>query len=497
MLAMGQNRFNKSIEVEFGVVSGNIFMAGDTGYITFGELYKDAKKRNFVSYFDNFGTLIRSSFFGYDSFDFYNARENSVLFNDSMFISIGTGIIGDAFHIDSSFFFVLKYNLALDTLSYRTYMNDTLYMEALGICNTADKGFAMVGFTQRKQNGTLVYENSRDAFMLKIDSSGQQQWYKTFGANTSSHDQDDFYKVIQTPDKGYLCAGYTKSWQTQNFFDKGDWWLIKTDSMGIQQWTRRYGHANYDDGRPYALMMASDTSYYIVGAKVIYNIGGNNFTQSTITKLDNNYNEVYTKHFGPPIIKNCFFSLLENSNHDLILTGYIQPGDEYNEYSERAFMYKLNSNGDSIWRRQYTCTDTLDATNRAYSVKQTTDGGYVFTGIAYDNDLNPAQQIWLVKTDSLGCDGTDWWPCGGHVQINPTVANSDFKMYPNPSKNILFLEIKNDEFKILNAEIYELTGKLVKSFHLEETENGLNISSLPKGLYFVKLGEQTQKLVVE
>jgi hypothetical protein len=147
--------------------------------------------------------------------------------------------------------------------------------------------------------------------------------------------------------------------------------------------------------------------------------------------------------------------------------------------------------------RLYTCKDTTNSISYPYSVKQTTDGGYVFTGIAYDNDLNPAQQIWLVKTDSLGCDGTDWWPCGAQVQINPTVANSDFKMYPNPSKNILFLEIKNDEFKILNAEIYELTGKLVKSFPIEETEKGLNISSLPKGLYFVKLGEQTQKLVVE
>ncbi|MBN2669971.1 MAG: T9SS type A sorting domain-containing protein, partial [Bacteroidales bacterium] len=48
-----------------------------------------------------------------------------------------------------------------------------------------------------------------------------------------------------------------------------------------------------------------------------------------------------------------------------------------------------------------------------------------------------------------------------------------------------------------SVQILDLTGKVVKSFPYGETEKGLNISNLPKGIYFVKIGIQTQKIVVE
>jgi len=38
-------------------------------------------------------------------------------------------------------------------------------------------------------------------------------------------------------------------------------------------------------------------------------------------------------------------------------------------------------------------------------ISNTGDGGYLIGGYVLDNTLTPQQQAWLVKTDSLGCDG--------------------------------------------------------------------------------------------
>ena len=64
---------------------------------------------------------------------------------------------------------------------------------------------------------------SDDFYLVKTDSAGIVQWTKTFG-NVGS-EQCRF--VQQTADGGFICCGYTAS-----FSDGGSLYMIKTDSMG-------------------------------------------------------------------------------------------------------------------------------------------------------------------------------------------------------------------------------------------------------------------------
>ena len=74
----------------------------------------------------------------------------------------------------------------------------------------------------------------------------------------------------------------------------------------------------------------------------------------------------------------------------------------------------------------------------------------------------------------------------------------DFKLYPNPVKDILNIETNN--VNIQNVNIYDVLGKKVWS-QSELTSNSINISSLNKGLYFIKLTSEgqsvTRKIVKE
>ncbi len=485
-----QHVFNK--EYFYSVSPPNsmtIHVLADSGYVSVGFGYMNNILNIEILFTDTNGDFVGSKHYGSLSYDTNQGVENSC-------INLGYGYALPAFKPiyesgDTGFVQLYRFNEVFDTLWTRKYFVDTNWVVPRGMCATADGGFMIVGeFMQ----GNFV-SDSLDALMLKVDSSGNLQWSKLFG---TTENYDSFWKVVQTPDGGYLVGGSTASGQENiGYFDRNDWYVVKTDSQGNEAWSRRYG-GEYNDGRITTLLMSSDTCYYITGAYVYDNADDNLHAESYIVKLDKNFNEVYQlKYDNQQYYQSYIMDAIEDDDHNIVLLGD-QNDDGANEYYMRATMHKMTPVGDILWKRQYIAfSDTTYDEHRSHSIKMTSDGGYVFGGDAFSLLQSPYQQNWLVKTDSMGCDGTDWWPCGGHVQINPTVANSDFKMYPNPSKNILFLEIKNDEFKILNAEIYELTGKLVKSFPLEETEKGINISSLPKGLYFVKLGEQTQKLVVE
>jgi len=111
------------------------------------------------------------------------------------------------------------------------------------------------------------------------------------------------------------------------------------------------------------------------------------------------------------------------------------------------------------------------------------------------------------------------------IETNSTSLNNNIKknnkaifVYPNPSKNILFLEIKDEKLRIKNevVQIIDINGKTVKSTVIASEERtwqsvqtdsreqsshydvlSLDVSSLPKGTYFVKIGNQTQKFVKE
>jgi len=77
--------------------------------------------------------------------------------------------------------------------------------------------------------------------------------------------------------------------------------------------------------------------------------------------------------------------------------GYIVTGLTYSFRNGRqVYLIKTNALGDTLWTRTYGGTDY----DWGYSVQQTTDGGYVVAGSteSFGNGL----QVYLIKTDSLG-----------------------------------------------------------------------------------------------
>lgn len=73
------------------------------------------------------------------------------------------------------------------------------------------------------------------------------------------------------------------------------------------------------------------------------------------------------------------------------------------------------------------------------------------------------------------------------------VNNASFSVFPNPAKNVLFVAGKAG----MKVELYNIAGSLVMSKITSTANEKMDISTLPTGLYLIKVDNQTQKLIVK
>lgn len=77
-----------------------------------------------------------------------------------------------------------------------------------------------------------------------------------------------------------------------------------------------------------------------------------------------------------------------------------------------------------------------------------------------------------------------------YESVDETDADG-FSVYPNPASDFFAVEAKNDS-PVQYVEIFDMTGRKV----LMSSELEIYVGELPKGLYFVKVAGDMQKLVI-
>ncbi|UCD21427.1 MAG: hypothetical protein JSW22_05060 [Chloroflexota bacterium] len=125
---------------------------------------------------------------------------------------------------------------------------------------TSDGGYIIAGDTFSYGHG------NRDAWLIKTDSSGNEMWSKTFGCSGSDHAES----VQQTGDGGYVICGSSGSPYDANR-SSYNVRLIKTDSLGNETWSKKFGGSDSDWG--VSVQQTSDGGYVIAGYTRSYGAG--------------------------------------------------------------------------------------------------------------------------------------------------------------------------------------------------------------------------------
>ncbi len=72
--------------------------------------------------------------------------------------------------------------------------------------------------------------------------------------------------------------------------------------------------------------------------------------------------------------------------------------------------------------------------------------------------------------------------------IMDKARNGKMKLYPNPTKGMLYFEMA-DGITITHATVINIRGQVVKEFTLNTSSSDLDVSALSQGMYFLRLAD--------
>lgn len=343
--------------------------------------------------------------------------------------------------------FVSKINSIGEILWMETFPG-YFYSNSRHLLPAPDNGYIVCGAT------SLADIGETDAFIFKIDSTGQIQWSKTYGGEG----YENLHAMCNTNDNGYLFVGSTTSFGAENF----DLYIIKTNAAGDTLWTKMYGGGGYDGG--FSVHQTTDNNY-VIGVESS-NFGSTNLNM-VVLKINDEGNILWASPVSEDIIyRGCY--LTTTSDDCIAGTGW---SHDYFASIYQLVMFKMNNEGELLWTQVYGGDDY----DQGLSIVETSDLGLAVGGATFSYGAGMSD-MYLVKTTSNGTLTST----NNYLTESPEIL-----LYPNPCSNSLWLKSKDipQQASFINA-----VGKVWQLSHI--TNNGItqfNTSNFPRGLYIVKL----------
>jgi hypothetical protein len=391
---------------------------------------------------------------------------------------------------------------------------------------TTDGGYLLAGFTWSFGAGLA------DVYLVKTDSSGGELWSNSYGTPFF----DEGFCARETSDGGYVVAGMT-SWTATGYSDV---YLIKVDSSGSTVWDTTYGGPWADAA--YSVQLTADGGYFLVGATESFGAGGGDVYA---VKTDSLGNVLWDRTYGG-VLDDCGLW-----GHQTADSGYVIGGitSSFGAGGVDYYLLKTDPAGVVAWDTTYG--GVLD--DECVCGQQTSDAGYVTVGYTKSFGAG-AEDVWIVKTDSLGLPmwdrtfggsspdrghsiqqtldsgyvitGYTWSFGAGHYDVYVIKTDQDgltgiektrtesalsqrsfqlFQNLPNPLHLSTAISYSLPTAAQVTLSIHDITGRLVETLVNEPQQPGIHQvqwdrKTNPSGVYFYRLkaGEfvETRKMVV-
>jgi hypothetical protein len=287
-------------------------------------------------------------------------------------------------------FWVLKIN-ATGIIQWEKTFGGSFDDKASSIQQTSDGGYIVAGHTWSQDKDVSNNHGYSDFWVVKLTSSGSIEWTKTYGGASF----EEASAIQQTTDGGYAIAGWTRSIDgdvNSANGNIGNFWLIKTNSVGLIQWEKTYPVPS--PGVCNSMKQTSDGGYILAGYRA---------NDYYVVKVNSLGTLVWSKSFGGSGNDKCY-SVEQTTDNGYLLAGSSENSTKGNVYLpilyRDVWIVKLNSNGEQQWQKILGGSGT----DIPYGVKQTNDGGYVVVGCTNSSPPNTAGDLDYLLIKRENCD---------------------------------------------------------------------------------------------
>ena len=279
-----------------------------------------------------------------------------------------------------------------------------------------DGNFLLGGFTKSDSTGDMSHHTfntsptlvTGDYWIIKVDLNGNKIWDRNYGGSKS----DELISLGLSSDHGFILAGKSNSsisgTKTQPAYNNGyDFWIVKTDSNGVQLWDKTIGSGGNDQMSCFKITPSQNL---IIGG--ITNSGAG-FDKSDAGNGLDDFWFVYTNPMGVKIWDNAYGgNQKEDDVNGVAITtnGFVITGASYSNISgdksennilsnEQAWMIAVDNFGNKLWDKTFNCDTHVEFA----TALQTPDGCYtILSHVNMDGgDVSQARNseydYWLAK----------------------------------------------------------------------------------------------------
>jgi hypothetical protein len=234
--------------------------------------------------------------------------------------------------------------------------------------------------------------------LIKLDKEFKIQWQKGFPGQTIQQTLDGGYilgatSVVTAKGQSSALPAFPQPFQDRIL-------LSKLDDGGLVEWQKvYYGGGQYTGAE--SVLQTVDGGYIVAGSAQAFS--------PWILKLDSGGNVLWQKIFYVGQETYSGSSLIERVSDN----GYI--------LSHGPYVFRLDSTGNVQWQKKYGSRGTQGF----YSLKYTSDGGYVLAGWTNSSGAGTSD-AWIIKLDGTG--NISWqktYGGTGEDQVNSILQTSD------------------------------------------------------------------------
>lgn len=338
--------------------------------------------------------------------------------------------------------------------------------------------------------------NYYDAFLAKLDSSGNLLWIKSISGNASellseiNTDVNGNILVTGSFTSDTLIAG---SFNLINTDGASDMYLIKYDPTGNVSWVRSSTGSENDFGR--SVSTDAKGNVFVTGnyrspvftlTPIIFNNAG--IEDVYLVKYDPAGNLIWARRTGG-IYNDFGTSVSADANGDVYITGYflsdslnfdslIISNSSYAIYSD-IYLVKYNASGKALWVKN------IGSKGDEYSptVHADSHNSLVLAGHSRSSQLN------IGSTPLTGKTGIGFLVNFGlYTEIEKYKNAQEIAVYPNPVIAQVTININSNLVGSTYA-LYNCIGQEILNGKLTSEKTTVDWSDLLVGLYLIMVGE--------